>query len=162
MLVTQLHKFEGRLFVPHRTIRSKQYLCNILIGLLDCPPLCPAHKQVCSQHRHQSSTNTWYFRNRAQFLPAEYRARRTSKPRRARQCDGALHLSVASDEPVPRLHPSQRRGRGLAARGARAAADNADDRISSPHIAGRGTRISAGFPAEIGRCSARSMCPKKT
>jgi hypothetical protein len=66
-----------------------------LDGLFDGLLVCTTLKQVCSQQRHQSHTGTWYFSNRAQFLPAEYRAQRTSKPRRTRQCGGVLYLSAA-------------------------------------------------------------------
>jgi hypothetical protein len=42
MLVTQLISLKGNYLFPNRTIRSKQYLCKSLIGLLDGVRLCLA------------------------------------------------------------------------------------------------------------------------
>ena len=64
--------------------------------------LCLTPKQACSQERHSSLGNMWYFRNRAQCLPAEYRAQRPSPcPVAHRQCGGALHLTNAQAGLLP-------------------------------------------------------------
>jgi hypothetical protein len=107
MLVTQLISLKGNYLFPNRTIRSKQYLCKSLIGLLDGVRLCLA----LSRFAHNRGIR---------FMRADGILTSSPSPpwtlnlqaRRTRQCGGVLRLSAAPGggaAPAVAFVPSVRR-----------------------------------------------------
>jgi len=85
--------------------QSKQRQRQVWIGLSTACPLCLMLKHRCSQQRHLSFGDMWYFRYRAQFLPAEEGSENLHTPSHI-DCAAGLSFGTAAQGWMNRHPPS--------------------------------------------------------
>jgi hypothetical protein len=85
--------------------QSKLRQCQAWIGLSTACPLCLMLKHGCSQQRHLSFGDMWYFRDRAQFLPAEEGSENLHTPSHI-DCAAGLSFGTAAQGWMNRHPPS--------------------------------------------------------